>query len=214
MYSQREEEIVILDYFKGFTGTLLDLGANNGIIYSNSRALIEQGWKAALVEPCVITFSELVVNNIYHPNTWCRNVAIGTFNGHADFYESGSLLNGHDHSLVSSLKVEETERWKTINAPGQKSVDYKKTKVHVVDWETFLRSSRYKQFDFITIDIEGMELEVLRQMDLKALGCKLICVEYNNKDQEEFDKLIPFPLIYKNRTNLIYGEHIKVSTGI
>lgn len=205
MYSQREEEIVILDYFKGFTGTLLDLGSNDGIIFSNSRALMEQGWYGALVEPCALTFGKLVLNNA-GKKAWCRNVAIGTFNGHADFYESGSLINGHDYSLVSSLKVEETQRWKTINAPGQKSVDYKKTKVHVVDWKTFLRSCPHKQFDFITIDIEGMEIEVLRQMDLKALGCKLICVEYNNKNQEQFDSLITLPLIYKNRTNLIYGK--------
>lgn len=213
MYSQREEETVILDYFKGFTGTLLDLGANNGIIFSNSRALIEKGWFGCLVEPCQITFTELMINNV-KTKTWCRNVAIGNFNGHADFYESGSLINGHDHSLVSTLKVQETERWKTVNAPDQKPVEYKKTKVHVVDWKTFLRSCPHKQFDFITIDIEGMELEVLKQMNLNDLGCKLICVEYNNKNQEEFDSLIPMPLIYKNKTNLIYAQHSKISTGI
>lgn len=204
-YSQREEEIVILDYFKGFTGTLLDLGANNGIIFSNSRALVEQGWDGVLIEPCLLTFFELLHNSFKY-KVRCRNVAIGTFNGYADFYESGSLLNGSDYSLVSSLKLEETIRWKTVNAPGQHKVDYKKTKVHVIDWRTFLRSSPFKQFDFITIDIEGMELEVLRQMNLKDLGVKLICVEYNNKHQEEFDKLIHLPLIYKNKTNLIYGK--------
>jgi FkbM family methyltransferase len=206
MYSQREEERVITDYFKGFTGTLLDLGSNNGIIFSNSRALIEQGWRAALVEPCTETFGKLVMNN-QNSKVWCRNVAIGTFNGHADFYESGSLINGHDYSLVSTLKVSETHRWKTINAPDQKVVEYKKTKVHVVDWNTFLRSSPYKQFDFITIDIEGMELEVLRQMDLKELGCKLICVEHSGRNQEEYDSLIPMPVIYKNRTNIIYANN-------
>lgn len=205
MYSQREEEIVILDYFKGFTGTLLDLGANDSIIFSNSRALMEQGWQGAFVEPCLETFGKLVINNI-GKKSWCRNVAIGNFNGHADFYESGSLINGHDHSLVSTLKLQETERWKTVTSPDQKPVEYKKTKVHVVDWKTFLRSCPHKQFDFITIDIEGMELEVLRQMDIKELGCKLICVEYNGKNQEEFDSLIPFPVLYKNRTNLIYGK--------
>jgi FkbM family methyltransferase len=205
-YSQREEEIVITNYFEGFTGTLLDLGSNNGIIFSNSRALIEKGWSGCLVEPCQKTFTELVINNAKYPKAWCRNVAIGTFNGHADFYESGSLINGHDHSLVSTLKAEETERWKKVNGPDQHAVEYRKTKVHVVDWKTFHRSAPHKQFDFITIDIEGMELEVLRQMNLVDLGCKLICIEYNNKNQEEFDSLIPFPLVYKNRTNLIYGK--------
>lgn len=205
-YSQHGEQKIITNYFKGFTGTLLDIGSNDGIILSNSRALIEKGWYGALVEPCSITYLELLQNNFLNSKVWCRNVAIGTFNGKADFYESGSLLNCNDYSLVSSLKLEETQRWKTATKPEHKIVDYKKTKVHVIDWKTFLRSSPYQTFDFITIDIEGMELEVLRQIDLKALGCKLICVEYNNKNQEEFDSLIPLPLLYKNRTNLIYGR--------
>ena len=44
MYSQNNEEQVILDYFGNKIGNLLDIGANDGITLSNSRKLIELGW--------------------------------------------------------------------------------------------------------------------------------------------------------------------------
>jgi FkbM family methyltransferase len=212
MYSQREEEIVILSYFKDSKGHLLSLGENDGKTFSNALALIEQGWSADLVEPCDTVFSRLMEQHTMNEDIWLHNVAVGTKNGLQSFYESGSLINGHDYALVSTLVPEETNRWRTINSPDQHPVEYKETTVSVVDFKTLLKNTKQKTFDFITIDIEGMELEVLRQMDLKELGCKMICVEYNGKNQEEYDNLIHLPVIYKNRTNIIYADLI--STGI
>lgn len=206
MYSQREEEIVILDYFSGFTGHLLSLGENDGKTFSNALALIEKGWTADLVEPCEAAFERLCMQHTDRENVFLHRVAVGTKTGPQLFFESGSLLNCNDYSLVSTLKEEETLRWKTVNDTDQHIVQFKTTQVQVVDFKTLLNFCYGNQFDFITIDIEGMELEVLRQMNLKDLGCKLICVEYNNKYQEEFDNLIPLPLLYKNRTNLIYAK--------
>lgn len=205
-YSQREEEIVILNYFEGFTGHLLSLGENDGITFSNALALIERGWSADLVEPCGPVFEKLT--NLHSKNfgVWIHNVAVGSNNGRQKFYESGSLINGHDYALVSTLLESETERWKKVNAPGQHEVQYRETEVNVVDFRTLLHTTQQKNFDFITMDIEGMELEVLRQMDFSNLGCKMICVEYNGKNQEDFDTLIPLPVIYKNRTNIIYAK--------
>jgi hypothetical protein len=49
-YSQYGEDLVIREIFGDQVGTLLDIGAWNAEIFSNSRALIKQGWKAVLVE--------------------------------------------------------------------------------------------------------------------------------------------------------------------
>lgn len=203
-YSQYEEETVIKNYFGKFVGTLLDIGANDGVTFSNSRALLEKGWYGVLVEPSIKAFTELSENNS-HLNTQLHNVAIGEYCGLADFYESGPLVTENDHSLVSTMKIEETARWLTVSKPEHKIVGYEKKQVPVIDFRQLISNSGCTTFDFITIDVEGMELEILRQMDLKKLNCKLICIEYNGKNYERFDQLIPFPLIYKNKTNLIYG---------
>jgi FkbM family methyltransferase len=39
---------------------------------------------------------------------------------------------------------------------------------------------KYKKYSIISIDIEGIDLEILKQMDLQELGCEIIIVEYNN----------------------------------
>ena len=54
MFSQYQEDDAIMDYFKErlLSGRLLDIGAADGCLFSNSRALIlNNGWEGTLVEP-------------------------------------------------------------------------------------------------------------------------------------------------------------------
>lgn len=206
-YSQHSEQKVITDYFKGFIGTLLDIGANDGKTFSNSRALLELGWYGVLVEPSERTFKELQKNCGHFP-VQLHNVGIADYCGTAEFFESGSLVSESDHALVSSMKETETERWKKKSKSSDLIVPFTKTEIPVIDFATLLKNSRCDTFDFITIDVEGMEVEILKQINLKSLGCKMICLEYNNKPEiaEIYDRMIPFPVHYKNRTNIIYAE--------
>lgn len=205
-YSQHGEQQVILDYFEGCHGVVMDIGANNGITFSNSRALLELGWYGILVEPCKTTFAELVNNcGLFTGKVLLHNIGISDYCGEADFYESGSIINGHDHSLVSSMKIKETERWKKKSKPKDPIVSFTKTTIPVIDYATLLKNSGNPQFDFLTIDVEGMELEILKQIDFSLIS--MVCVEYNGKDElaESYDAIIPMPLLYKNRTNVIYA---------
>lgn len=205
-YSQYSEQQVILNYFEGCHGVVLDCGANDGITFSNSRALLELGWYGILVEPCVKTFAQLQANcGLFAGKVLLHNVGIADYNGEADFYESGSLINSHDHSLVSSMKEVETHRWTTTTKPEHKVIEFNKTTIPVIDFATLLERSGNPQFDFLTIDVEGMELEILRQVDFSMVS--MVCVEYNGKPElaEAYDALIPMPVLYKNRTNVIYA---------
>lgn len=204
-YSQRGEQAVILEYFKGRTGNLCSLGENDGKTFSNSLALIQCGWSGDLVEPSQEAFRRLCQLHIHRDNVYLHNCAIWDRNGEVDFFESGPLVNGHDYALVSSLKEKETERWKTVKEDHHRPVYYNTKKAHALDWDTFMKHSYCKTYDFITIDVEGCELDILKQMDFVKLGVKMICVEYNGKDQDKYDALIPLPLHWKNRTNLIYA---------
>lgn len=206
-YSQHGEQEIILEYFKGVRdGTLLSIGENDGETFSNALALIKMGWSGDLVEPSFECFTRLFNLHGESENVFLHNVAIWDKDGEFDFFESGSLINGHDYALVSSLKEKETERWITATKPEHKEVSYTKIKVPTITWSKFLLHSQYKTYDFITMDVEGCELDILKQMDIISLGVKMICVEYNGKDQDKYDALIPLPLYWKNRTNLIYAK--------
>jgi len=81
MYSQNNEEQVILSYFGNKIGNLLDIGANDGLTLSNSRKLIELGWSAELIEPAEIPYNKLI--ELYKENKKVKlhNIAISDFKG-------------------------------------------------------------------------------------------------------------------------------------
>lgn len=212
-YSQNGEQKIILDYFKGDTGNLLSLGENDGITLSNCLALIEKGWSAILVEPSDKAFLSLWnrhgTNN--NPKVWCFNVAISNYTGKAKFYESGEHLGVGDTALLSTLNHSELERWVGTNNVF--------TEKECLVWSfaelqnNVVRMGRNAKYDFISIDVEGQEINILRQMDLNSLGCKMLCVEFNGKHRVQFDNLIlpqGYKLVHSNAENLIYVQIEKI----
>lgn len=64
-------------------------------------------------------------------------------------------------------------------------------------------------WDFITIDIEGMDYAVLSQLDLTEHECKCLCVEWNGQDEDKFTDYAAkhgLTLISKNPENLIFAR--------
>lgn len=184
-FSQNSEEQIISDYFGDYVGTLLDIGANDGVTFSNSRALILKGWRGHLVEPS-LAYSKL--HELYKdtPDIETHDLAISTFNGGGDFNEgSDSLLSGIEKGWANSYEVR---------------------RVYFQTWSKFYYSIGEPQFDFISIDTEGEDLNILRQMDLTAIGCKCLCIEHNNLDSEIVAICAMFGLkpIHRNGENLIF----------
>lgn len=203
-YSQNFEDQFVLSYFKGFKGTLLEIGANDGRTLSNSLLLIENGWKAQLIEPGSIN-TELVSLHQDNHNVECHGFAISSENGNVILHESGShIKNGTDWGLVSSLIPTETDKWRNAG------VGFIEHQVQSLTFKDFWNYIGNFKFDFISIDTEGLDFEILQQIDLKEVGCKCLCIEWNSKPelQKQFnDYILPYELklIHINRENLIYA---------
>jgi FkbM family methyltransferase len=209
MYSQNDEEKIIREYFEAYypnqKGTVLDIGANDGVTLSNSRMFIDElGWGGHLVEAARTPYGKLeaLYKDIEGVRTF--NVALGRENGELTFYESGNLLNEGDVGLVSSLVPAEINRWKNSGVP------YTEYPVKCMTWKTFYnKCCANMKWDFISIDIEGMDYEVLSQIDLRAHGCKCLCVEWNGKDKQKFVDYADshgLTLIDENPENLIFAK--------
>lgn len=201
-YSQNREEEVILKYFGDRIGTFLDVGSNDGITLSNTRALALKNWRGVLIEPSPKAFRQLKA--IYEKEKkgcfYLYECALGTSNGKATLHESGSLLDNHDVGLVSTLKEQETNRFKKI-------VSYTPVDVKVFRWKTFLNRLYIKEFKFISIDVEGFEIEIMEQMDFSKT--EMICVETNGSVEKKsiLDNMLPdFKVIYTSPENLIYAR--------
>lgn len=199
MYSQNQEEKYILEYFGEYRGTFISIGENDGITLSNVRALAELNWQGVMVEPSPLAFIKLKENYKDKKGFYLYNIAIGTHNGRMKFYESGTHLNKGDVGLLSTGNPEEMKRW-----PGEK---FEEREVICYRWKTFLNRLKIKKFDFISLDAEGMCMEILEQIDLK--DTKLVCIEFNGDQslKAKYDAYMPeFKVIYTSAENLIYAR--------
>ena len=172
-YAQSQEDLFIINYFGDYKGTLLDIGANDGRTFSNSKLMIENGWSAHLLEPGSI-FTELQLCHATNHNVNCYNYGLGKHDEVVHFWESDAhVLNGSDRGLVSTCNFEETKRWPNVK--------FTKRKVQLCSWATF--AGLRLKFDFISIDVEGHEWEILQQIPLDEVGCKCLCIEWNSNPE-------------------------------
>ena len=200
MHSQRNEDEIVRALV-GETGTLLDIGANDGRTLSNSYLFTSSGWNGVLVEPSARSFARLRALYEGRGDIQLLQYAVSDFCGRAEFYESGECLRQGDSALLSTLRPEQAAQWN----PGI----FEKSQVEVIDVPTLLSLCRYKRFDFVTIDTEGSDFAIVRQLDLGAIGCKALCVEYCH-DLGEKRALIDhvraqgFTLHADTRVNLVF----------
>ncbi len=209
MFSQSLEEQYILEYFgiddplspiNNKSGTFLDIGANDGKTFSNTLALLQAGFKGVCVEPSPTAFAKLKENHKDFQSVYHYNFALGNTNGIVKMWDSGTHLGKEDHGLLSTLNQADYNKWKG-------ATEYKEIEVQCFRWKTFLNRLTIKSFDFISIDAEGNDIDILQQIELRETSC--VCVEFNGDAnlKERFDKLmIGFRLIYTSSENLLYAR--------
>lgn len=197
LYSQNDEDEVILKYFKenhkSLIGMFMDIGANDGITFSNTMALSKEGWGGVYIEPDKGAFDALVKNT--PTKNWKINAAISYKTG--EFY-----FNASKDSLLSTLKDELIPRWSHLTT-------FTKTKVRCYSWDDLLGLLRvnfksWSDFRFLSIDAEGMDWIILQQIDLTELLC--LCIEYGDNEEEitEYCSSFGMKTIYKSAENLIF----------
>lgn len=201
-FSQNREEEFIVNYFGEFKGNFLSIGENDGETLSNVRALALRGWCGVMVEPAPIAFAKL--KKLYENNKkgcfYLYECAIADHNGKIILHDSGSLFKTGDTSLVSTIKKEETERFSSVTT-------YTEVEVKCFKWKTFLNRLYIKKFHFVSIDCEGMDANILDQMDISEVRC--VCVEWNGHQElkARFDKKMEgFKIIYASPENLIFAR--------
>lgn len=201
MFSQSNEEVVILKYFEGQTGTFASVGENDGVTFSNVRALALLNWNGICVEPDKQAFERL--QNLYKgfKNVKCYNYAICNFNGKRMLQHSGALINGKDTGLVSTFHASEMSRFSKV-------LDYTPEEVKCFTWKTALNRWKIKKFDFISADTEGCEMEFLPDIDLSET--KMICLEHNGNIERKNQYLECTSKYGLNRIIYESGENILV----
>ena len=199
-YSQYGEGKLINAYFTK-VGTLISLGENDGKTLSNVLGLIESGWKAYLVEPSKEAFGKMKELHKDNNKVKCFNYAIGNTNGIVKFFESGTHLKQGDTALLSTMKATEITRWKQET--------FTEVDVECKTFLEFKKDARFKQVDLISIDCEGMDFDILQQIDLNALKVKMVIIEHNSVNENKFKEHmidLGYKVYFRNGCNLIFTK--------
>lgn len=170
MYSQNDEDSTIAAYFAGRSGNLLDVGAYDGVSFSNSRRLIELGWSGALVEPLPHGASrcrELYRDN---PRISVQEYAIGPENRRVTFHASEMM------STIEAAYEIHRRKWHTL---AFQPIEVEQITLDAL-WALVGRS-----FDFISIDVENYNIDLVRQLPADVWrNVRCICVEHDDHVDE------------------------------
>jgi len=196
-YSQNKEEEVILKHLGHLdTGRFLDIGAYDGVNLSNTYALYNGSWDGVLVEASPVVFVKLMEtyqDTVGNPecNTILVNAAIvPDAKGPMMFHDSGG-------DAIGTLDKKSKKRWPKAN--------WYPIMVNPMTMHTLLEAVGY-DFDFISMDVEGINLELFLCLPLDKLNkLKMICVEHDGHVVKMTEYLgADWTLIEYNPENAIY----------
>lgn len=192
MYSQNDEEKHILYYFAGKDdGRLLDIGAYDGKTFSNTKALIDRGWSGVMVEASPRCFASLMETYKGNDRVMLANALVGHGAGLVRFHDSmGACATSCDAQHA---------RW----APHQK--DFQTIYLPVLDVSDLMRAFG-SDFDFISIDCEGMDWSILQRLPLKTMKTRMVCIEFGDQLDNITGYMVEagFKMVFRNAENLIF----------
>lgn len=167
-YSQCGEDLIvqrILTRLKKYNPTYLDLGAYHPTEMSNTFHFYEKGFRGVIVEanPNLIpAFKKM------RPKDTILNIGAGTteqFGSKLDFFEFAN-------QTVSTFSKEEKEK---LIQKGEKFVA--SHAVTVFSLNEIIKQYCSKTPDFISVDLEGIDYEVLSDFDFQTYKPSVFCIE-------------------------------------
>ena len=151
-------------------GIYIELGALDGIHWSNTKWLQDElGWNGILIEPSKNGYEACLRNRPNDKSFNCAcvssdfegNVVVGDFSGHPMNSINGTRLNSSSNVSVEARTL-----------------------------QSIIEECGYTAIDFISLDVEGYEFEVLKGLDFNKTKIKYMLIEvYDSYKNEMFEFL-------------------------
>lgn len=177
-YSQRLQDLWAL-WESGFarSGYFVEFGALNGRDFSNTFLLEQLGWQGAVAEPHP-DYRELV-----HKNRKC------TVSTKCVFSESGKVVSFH--AVKGRPALSTIGNFGDEDSRSALRGDFVVHEVQTVSLHDLLvEATAPRTIDFLSIDTEGSELEILGAFNFGAWNIKALCVEHNDSQRQELYELL------------------------
>ena len=179
-------DLKLKEYLNTPNGFFIEAGANNGIDQNNTKIFEDLfGWKGLLVEPSISAYEVCKQNR---PNSIVINAALSS----KDDIEIVGDFDGHLMSSINGKRRNNTNNMVTIKTKTLTSI---------------LKEHDIKNVDFISLDVEGFEFDVLRGFDFNIWQPSYILIEINGDAKTFIDPYLE-KFGYKNIKNLSdFGPH-------
>ena len=180
--SQSGQDKIIFDtFFKNYEskGFFVDVGAYDGRLGSNSFFFEKfLNWQGIAFEPSKKQFSKLNQNR----NCICKNEALGSVNTKIEFCEVVSGL-----TMMSGLKNAAFEKkLELINNNTESQINT--YELEVLSFKMGVGNNN--MIDYLSIDIEGGEEDLIKSIDYNFYDIKVISIENNYPSEINYNKYL------------------------
>jgi len=191
-YSQGGQDLFVDLILKSKSnGFFIEIGANDGLLYSNSVFFErDRNWTGVCVEPNPIQFNKLITNR----NAFCIQACAGSSNGVISF------------PVISDEEVSLLGRANGISSEGM--ID-----VQQIDLPQLYKMADVSRVDFMSIDTEGSEHEILTSLNRVENPPTVIAVEENISHDllDKQMKELGYDIVAKVYTDRIYVRRFLIS---
>ncbi|WP_269931079.1 FkbM family methyltransferase [Aminobacter sp. HY435] len=178
-YSQLQQDLWVVAETSGKTdGYFVEVGACDGVGLSNTYLLEQMGWSGVLAEPNPVMVEPIVTR---------RRAPLCTLPVGGTTGEAVTMLFVPDAPELSTMQqFEHGDRHATARA-----AHIKVTQKTISLNDLLARYQAPEVIDFISIDTEGSEPDILAGFDFDRHDVRLFAIEHNfTKAQRQIDKLM------------------------
>ena len=163
-YSYGGVDLLILDIFKNQKkGYYLDIGCAHPIKNNNTYLLYRKGWNGINID---LDKENIDLFNSYRKRDFNVTAAVSDKEGETDLYFY------HNKSALNTISKQ--------NADFQKADISSIKKIKTQSINKILENSPFKdqKIDFLSVDVEGSELDIFKNFDFNKYSPKVIVVEF------------------------------------
>ncbi len=161
-------DLILNNFFKNVNdGCYIDVGCHHPFINNHTYLFHKRGWSGINID---LDFNSIDMFNFFRPKDLNKQIALTDHKGNMElfFYHNRAAKNtispefGKDAKLIKKVETE------TLN--------------NIIVNSNFAN----KRIDFLSIDVEGNELNVLKGFDLKKYKPTIVLLEYRLPNLKEF----------------------------
>lgn len=187
------------------------IGAMDGVSFDETRGYISKyNWKGLFVEPIPEQFNRL--QSLYkNSGSVCENSAISEYDGEITMLKikQEAVDSGKVHSCFGGMSAVYPPRNGLASEGDRLVVETYGEKVTVpcLTPQSLFNKHNIHAFDIISIDTEGHDYLILKNIDLQKYRPRVIRIEYINLNEQEQADAIDY-LVKNNYVYTIIGQNL------